>query len=159
MAESASIQKVSVTHDQIMNWLILNPGVKQKLCADHFGITQAWLSTVIHSDVFQAKLKERQEEIFGSITQTVPERLAALGDMVTEQLAEQLEKNQDKEFTLNAFDKIMHRSGYAPQSTKIAAPSVTNNTVIFGVDKEMLARARASIGGQSQVEEKEVGGV
>lgn len=135
------IQKVSHTHDQIMNWLILNPEKNLRECADYFQYTQSWLSTLIHSDVFQAKYRERSDAVFGRIMIDTKAKLEGLANMVADQLATQLETNQDKDFTLDAFDKIFHRAGYAPASAR--NPGAQNQTNVFiGVDKDILANAR-----------------
>jgi len=148
----AELEKISTTHDQIMNWLILNPGVNQRVCADYFGYSQSWLSSMINSDTFQAKLKERQDEVFGEVALSIPEKLKVLGDIVTSQLAEQLEKNRDKQYTLDAFDKIMHRSGYAPASAKTAPQTLNQQNNFYGVDKDVLAAARATMQASVTVE-------
>lgn len=135
------LQRISHTHDQVMNWLILNPEKSLRECADHFHYTQTWLSTLIHSDVFQAKFRERSDAVFGRIMIDTKAKLEGLANMVTEQLATQLEANQDKDFTLDAFDKIMHRAGYAPASARNPAPQQQTN-VFIGVDKDLLAAAR-----------------
>jgi len=139
----ADIQKVSHTHDQIMNWLIANPEKSNRECADYFGYTQTWLSSVIHSDAFQAKFKERQDAVFSGVMRDTTTKLAGLADLVTEQLAEQLEKNQDKDFTLDAFDKIMHRSGYAPNSSRNPVQPLQQQQNNFFISKDILADARA----------------
>lgn len=155
MAESVQVQSLSHRHEAVMNWLILNPERNLRQCADELGYTQSWLSTLIHSDIFQAKLKERQDIVFSVVAADVPEKLRGLASIVTDQMAEMLEKNTDKNFTLDSFDKIMHRAGYAPASARNPGgnPAVqVNNT--FVVSREELAQARASM--QTVVQEPEV---
>lgn len=149
MAETAEIQTVSHRHDMIMNWLIANPEKKLRDCAEYFNLSQSWLSIVIHSDVFQAKFRERQEAVFGAVAASIPEKLKGLADLVSTQLADALEKNHDKEFTLDAFDKIMHRAGYAPQSQKVVAQNTLNvQQNNFIANKELLEMARGMMRGQ-----------
>lgn len=146
MAET-QIQSISHMHDQIMNWLIANPEKLLRDCARHFNITQAWLSIVIHSDVFQAKFRERQDYVFRAVAADVPEKLRAAASMVTDQLMEQLENNRDKDYTLDAFDKILHRAGYAPASARNGGgPGMNVQVNNYTVDKALLAEARARIG-------------
>lgn len=139
----AEIQNISHMHEQIMNWLLLNPGVPQKVCAAKFGITEAWLSSVIHSDIFQAQFKEKQKEVFGMVVQTVPEKLSALADIACEKLAEVLEKNQDKDYTLDAFDIILTKAGYGAKGNGLNAQNNTLNVTVVGSDA--LAAARQSM--------------
>lgn len=140
----AEIQSVNHTHDQIMNWLIANPELSNRQCAEYFGYSESWLSTLVHSDVFQAKFRERQDVVFGFVASEVKEKLTGLGNMVAEQLMEKLEKNEDKQFTLDAFDKVMKASGYAPNSTK-NTPAQLNQQNNFFITKDTLAEARASM--------------
>lgn len=145
MAE-VQIQSVNHMHDQIMNWLIANPEKLLRDCARHFNITQTWLSIVIHSDVFKARFRERQDYVFRVVAADVPEKLHAAASMVTDQLMEQLEKNTDRNFTLDAFDKILHRAGYAPASSRNGGGSLNVQVNTYTVDKAVLAEARARIG-------------
>lgn len=139
----AEIQRISHTHDQIMNWLIANPERSLRECADAFGYTQSWLSCLIHSDVFQAKFRERQDSVFSRIASNTEEKLTGLANMVAEKLSEKVEASQDPKFLLDSFDKIMHRAGYAPNSKAVPqAPTVQNN---FFVSRSELEQARASI--------------
>jgi hypothetical protein len=138
----AQLQNISHTHDQIMNWLIANPEKKLAECAAHFGYTQAWLSQIIHSDIFQAALKERQGVVFGRIAASTEERLAGLAFLATEKLTDALEKTGDNGFILDSFDKIMHRAGYAPGKNIVQSAQQVNN---FYVTREDLDKARKAI--------------
>lgn len=137
----AQIESVSHTHDQVMNWLVLNPEKYLRECADHFGYTQSWLSTLIHSDVFQAKLKERQDSVFTHVMQDIPEKLRGLADIAIDQLGTQLESNTDKNYSLDAFEKILKTAGYGV--AKSSAPIQNNN--VFMVSREALSSARDSM--------------
>ena len=55
-----AIQKISHTHLAIMDYMIMHPAKHLKEVAEHFGYTQPWLSTLIHSDVFQKGFRERR---------------------------------------------------------------------------------------------------
>jgi hypothetical protein len=107
------LKSLSHTHDMVINWMLLNPDRSLRECADYFGYSQPWLSTLIHTDLFQARLKERQAVVFAQIAQTVPEKLTALSDIATEKLTEAITKSEDSKFILDAFDKVMHRAGCA----------------------------------------------
>lgn len=118
MAESAQIQRVSHKHNMIMNWLVLNPDRSLRECADHFGVTQPWLSTVIHSDVFQAEFQQKLQNIHVRCAESIPEKLRAVADIALEKLADKVAQSEDPEFILDAADKALHRMGYAPASAR-----------------------------------------
>jgi len=55
-------------------------------------------------------------------------------------ITEDLRTSTDKEFNLDAFDKIMHRAGYAPTSKAQTVNPVQNN--FFAVSPGVLAQVR-----------------
>ena len=122
MAESNQVVSLSHTHEAVMNWMLLNPDRSLRECADHFGYTQSWLSTLIHSDIFQARLAERQEGIRARIADSIPQKMRMAADIGVEKLATALEKSEDPEFILDATDKLLHRLGYAP--ARSSAPPI-----------------------------------
>jgi hypothetical protein len=123
MAESKQLVRLSHTHEMLMNWLVLNPEKSLRECADHFGYTQSWLSSVIHSDLFQASLKEKQLAVQARVASSIPEKLRRSADIALDKLATKLEEAEDADFILDATDKILHRMGYAPVSARNPAGS------------------------------------
>lgn len=114
----AAIARLSTTHEMLMNWLVLNPEKSLRECSDHFGYSQSWLSQIIHSDIFQHALKEKQLAIGLRVADSIPARLRKAADIALDKLTDHLEKNEDPEFLLDATDKILHRMGYAPASAR-----------------------------------------
>lgn len=141
-----AIQRMSHTHEQIINWLLLNPQKSLRECADYFGYTQAWLSTLIHSDLFQARLRERQQQVAARVTATIPEKLQAVADIALDKLSELVAKSEDPDFVLDAADKALHRMGYAPASARNPAPAFAQvsaqNAQVFMLSTDDLAQAR-----------------
>lgn len=117
MAEN-QIQKISHRHSMIMNWMVLNPDRSLKECADHFKVTQPWLSTVIHSDVFQAEFQAKLQNIHNHCAQSIPEKLRVVADIALDKLAGCVANSEDPEYILDAADKALHRMGYAPASAR-----------------------------------------
>lgn len=157
----AEIQRISHTHEQVMNWLILNPQRSLRECADEFGYTQAWLSTLIHSDIFQAKLRERQEEVFSRVASSIPQKLAAVTHVALEKLADKVAESEDPEFILDAADRALHRMGYAPQSARNPAgspasgghlPGNTTNVFMLGANDLHEARQIMQAAGRAMSE-------
>lgn len=143
------LQTLSPTHEMVLNWIICNPDRNLRECADHFGYTQSWLSCIIHSDIFQHELARRQENVRTAITQSIPEKLRRAGDIAVEKLTTHLESSEDPEFILSAADKILHRLGYAPQSSRApqggAGVSLTQTNVYMASPAD-LASARELMG-------------
>jgi hypothetical protein len=58
-----AIQKVNYSHDGMINLILANRGITQNEIAKHFGYSASWVSQIMSSDAFQAKLLERAGEI------------------------------------------------------------------------------------------------
>ena len=125
----------------------MNPDKSLRECADHFGYTQSWVSSLIHSDLFQTALKEKQLAISAKVADSIPAKLRRAADVALDKLTTQIEQNEDAEFLLDATDKILHRMGYAPASARNPAgspaagnaPLQQNNFFLTGAD---IAAAR-----------------
>lgn len=148
MSEHVQVLRLSHTHEAIMNWMLVNPGCSLRECADHFQITQSWLSSLIHSDIFQAQLAERQEGIRVRIADSIPQKLRVAADLGLDKLTRVIEETEDAELILDATDKLLHRLGYAPQKTVAPPPfggsgNTQNN---FFVTAGELEKARELMG-------------
>ena len=117
------VQRLSHKHEMILNWLLLNADRSLRECADHFGLTQAWLSSLIHSDLFQLTLRERQTQIALRIADDLPAKLRTLADVAVETLTTFVSESENPEYVLDATDKVLHRMGFAPSSARNPAGS------------------------------------
>lgn len=57
------IARVRYTHEAMIDLLIENPAISQNELALRFGYSASWISTIMASDAFQARLAERREAI------------------------------------------------------------------------------------------------
>jgi hypothetical protein len=89
------ITRVSHTHEAILQYMIANPAAQLSEVAAEFGYTQPWLSNIIYSDCFQAKLADAQGEIFGEVKTSVKDRITTLAHRSLTRLAEKIEIEQD----------------------------------------------------------------
>ena len=140
------IAKVSIKHDAILDYLLVHPAEKLGDVAAHFHVSQAWLSVIIHSDAFQAKLATKSDECFSSTVVPLREQLMGVAQVGVSKLGEVLENAStitDKQFIVDTTDSILKNLGYSPKSSAPAQPAggVTNNN-LFIVDKAALAAAR-----------------
>ncbi len=127
-----------------MDWLLCNPGRGQMgACALHFGFTRAWLSSMVWSDAFQAKLADRKEQLFAESVVPVREQINGIAIRAMERLGEKIEESEDGKFLLDTADKMLHKLGYAPKVDHQPGAN-TNNTQnnFYGVDATLLAQAR-----------------
>lgn len=151
MAQSAQIQTISHRHDLLLDFMIANPTFRLKELSAHFQMTVAWISTIINSDVFQLRLKERQDECFIATAQSLRCKMEGVAHQAVEKLGIDLENSQDGKFTLDVADKVLHRLGYAPSRSDAKASTVHNTQVnLYQTDAATLAKAREAMALQSQ---------
>lgn len=146
----AQIQNMRISHEMILNWLILNPEKTQNECAELFGVTAAWLSTVINSDCFQARWAERKMHLADGTERLATAKMRAVVDKGLERLERMVEVVPDPKFVLDTTDKLLARLGYGPKTgAGIGQQNVQiNNT--FQVSRDVLAAARGEITAQGE---------
>lgn len=121
--ESAAlaIDRVKYSHDAMIDMIIANPGVHQNALAKHFGYTAAWVSRIINSDAFQARLAVRKADIVDpSLVMSVEERLNTLADRSLTILHEKLELTQNPDMALKAADLSLRALGYGARQANVA---------------------------------------
>ena len=143
----AAIQNVRIHHEMILTWLILNPERTQGECAAEFGVTEAWLSTIVNSDCFQARWAERRASMCAGADSVVLGSVREVALKGLRRLADKVETECDTEVLLNTTDKLLGRLGYGP---KTAGPTVSTQNNVFLVNQELLAEARARIAAQGK---------
>lgn len=90
---SKGIAKVSYTHDSMIDLILANPTISQNQLAAHYGYSATWVSQIISSDAFQARLAERASSLIDpTIRATVEDRFRGLVYRSLEILSEKLEK-------------------------------------------------------------------
>lgn len=143
--DRVQLGRLSITHEAVMDWLLVNPGKGQmKLCAEYFGFSRAWLSSMLHSDAFQAKLRDKQEMAYVENIIPIRDQINGVAQLALEKLGEKIEDTEDGKFLLDTADKMLHKLGYAPKVDHNPSAGNTNNTQnnFYGVNPELLAQAR-----------------
>lgn len=93
-AENAAggIQRVRYTHDAMIDLIIARPGVSQNELGKHFEMSPGWISRVINSDAFQARLAERKTEIVDPmLIGSLEEKLKGAADLSLQRLVAKME--------------------------------------------------------------------
>ena len=133
---------MSHRHQAVLTWMLANPDRKLSECATELGYTRAWISCIVHSDVFQSALARHQEQIMEGTVLSLNEKLTGIAHEAADQLMEQLEHTAEPKFLLETMDKTLSKLGYgAPRAgTNIFMPGAQqqNNTVT----PDILAKAR-----------------
>lgn len=151
MAQSAQIAKVNPWHLRLADWLIIHGNSKgwNARAAEEFGVTQAWISTVVHSDAFQDYYQRRNDEHSKALLSSVAEKIAGAAGQAIDLLAERLElegKVLPYDTLLETVDVLGKRAGLGEH--KGAAPQTTVNVAL--VSREELEQYRARMRKSSQ---------
>jgi transcriptional regulator with XRE-family HTH domain len=86
-----AVQKLNYSHEGMVNLILANRGITQNELAAHFGYSASWISQVMSTDAFQAKLAERAAEIEDpTLRATVKDQLQGLAARSLEILREKL---------------------------------------------------------------------
>lgn len=158
LGTGVQVMQLTHRHESIMNWMLVNPEKSLRECADYHGVTQGWLSSLVHTDLFQLTLKERQVSIQAKIADSIPAKLRTVADVGLEKLTTMVEDSEDPRFILDATDKILHRMGFAPASARNPAGSpgaVMAQQNNFFLTEGDLMEARALMGRGVQMLETE----
>lgn len=120
-----NLGKVSYSHTDMIDYLIVNPRVTQNDLAARYGYTPGWISNVMASDAWQSAMAARREELVDPVLKmNLEERFRAVTQRSLERLMEKLDAPVVSDtVVLKAVElgaKAMGLGGIAPPS----APAV-----------------------------------
>lgn len=134
------IARVSHKHDAIILWLLTYPDRKLSDCAEYFGYTQAWLSTIIHSDMFQMAYREKANELGTATVHTLRDKLTNLAVLTVDKITERVEAGIASERLLGeTMRNTLSSLGYGSSAPTVDARS---QQVHFHLDAEKIIEAR-----------------
>lgn len=117
---AGAIAKVNYSHDAMIDLILANPAIKQLDIAKHFGYTQGWVSRVIGSDAFQARLAQRKEEVVNpEIRQNFEERLKGLALQSLDVIQSKLESTQNPDLAVKALELSTKALGFGARPQNI----------------------------------------
>jgi hypothetical protein len=123
-----AISTVKYSHDAMIDMIIATPGIKQGELAKVYGYTEAWVSRVINSDAFQARLAQRKAEIVDpSLTASVEEKLRALASKSLDVVLDKLTLTQSPDLAIKAAEISVKALGYGARQKNAV---VQNNFVV-----------------------------
>lgn len=157
------IKTVRWWHESIIELMIMHPDWKNRQIALELKVSEAWLSTVIHSDAFQVVYKERREAHFARASRTVIEKAEALAHVTIDAMTEKIERLPEtvplKELR-ETSELCMKALGYTARSNE---PPIgrqgdtynTNNIVVaspgaLGKARELMQGAQMALDAQKR---------
>jgi hypothetical protein len=142
--------KIRYTHDGVIDMIIAEPQISQNEIAARFGYTPSWISTVMTSDAFKARLAERKSEIVDPVLRmNMEERFRAVTERSLAVLMEKL--TQPASSVPDAL--ALQAANLGAKSLGFGVPQTQVNVGIDlrGALEEAQARREARYGGLALV--------
>lgn len=123
-----AIARVRYTHDSMIDMLIANPALSQNEIAEAYGFTTAWVSRVMNSDAFQARLAARKADIVDpALVMSIEEKLRTVASKGLDKLIDHLHFGAKPEFVLEATNVAVKALGYGARQQNV---NVQQNFVV-----------------------------
>ena len=101
---SGKLVKVTYTHDAMIDLIIQEPTVSIKELAELFDYSPAWVSRILSSDSFQARLAQRKSDLIDPlIAQSLNERMKGVAIQSLEIIKGKLETEESASYALEAL--------------------------------------------------------
>lgn len=138
------IAKLSPRHEALALFVVAHPHLTQGQVAKACNYTQAWVSQVMSTSMFKARVKYLQEQLATEILETLGQKIARGAELAIDRTIERLEdKSVPASFLASARQDLLKALDYgAPPSE----PSKVEKHLHVHVSAEDVARARARIG-------------
>ena len=115
-----AIARVKYSHDAMIDLILANPAISQGEMANHFGYTQPWVSRIMNSDAFQARLAERKTELVDpTIVATIDEKMRALASKSLDVVLDKLTASQSADLGLKALEITAKALGYGARQQNV----------------------------------------
>lgn len=111
--QGKAIAHVNYSHDAMIDLILAQPDISQGKLAEMFGYTSGWISRVIASDAFQARMDERKAQLVDpQIAKQMNERLEGLATQSLEIVSKKLEEANSAQYALEALGLSAKALGY-----------------------------------------------
>ena len=142
---AGAIARVKYTHDAMIDLMIANPAVSQNQIAAHFGYSVPWVSRVMNSDAFLARLAVRKSDLVDpAIAFSIEEKFKALADKSLDVVLEKLTVTGSAELGLKALEITAKALGYGARQQNL---NVQQNFVVALPGKAESAESWAAAHG------------
>lgn len=155
--KEACASKHLVVIDELINWMLMNPGVSVSKASFKNGgpiqYSAVWLKQVASADAFRARLREKQSQIDAALlVPSLREKLHHTTEMAVERIADMLPVATDPGFILDAAEMLLKAQygGYAGAPAQPPGQPPAGNT--FVIDRATIAiveERRALLEGKS----------
>jgi len=128
-----AIDRVKWDHDAAIDLMIGNPHLTQGEIARMLGYTQSWMSRIVNSDAFQARLSQKKSEIIDpAIVLSFEDKLKGLADQSIDIIAEKLDQTKSPDLAYKALELSTKALGYGARKENV---QIQQNFVVALPDK------------------------
>ena len=118
---SNKLTRVRYTHDAMIDLMLQRPDVSQNELALQFGFTVPWVSTVVNSDAFQARLAARKTELVDPvIIKELDERISELANISLSVVQEKLLASRNPDLAIKTLELTTKALGFGARPEKNA---------------------------------------
>src|SRR5262245_15896725 len=96
--------------------MLAHPEQSLAQVAVHFGYTQPWLSCVIHSDIFQAALAEKQDIIFHHTVMPIRKKMEMVAHAALDKIMERLPHESEITPLTKTAEAVLERLGFSSKT-------------------------------------------
>lgn len=147
-AQEKNLPKAStIWHEQLIDWILINPDGSWKEAAEVFGVTKEYISMLTRSDAFKMKLMERRKEFDEVMHRKILNKMNRVADKSLDNLLDRLEHKADfldEEFLLKAAGKMTEGIRPKADPAPVISPQVSVS-VSIPVSADTLNEARKRI--------------
>lgn len=127
-ASAKALQRVSYTHDGMIDLIIAQPMLSTIEIAKHFGYTPQWVRQIINSDAFLERLAARKTEVVDpTLTASLEEKLRTLASASMEVLVQKLDTTKDSKIALASLELSTKALGFGARQSNV---NVQNSFVV-----------------------------
>ena len=140
-SNGVQLKYINHAHEAVLMWLFQNPDKNQYECAIALGYTSSYISSLIHTDLFQLRIAEMREKNHQVGIYSLTEQMAGVAAQALQKMGERLAVENDIEKVRSVADTVLKRLGYGA-----ARPTVVVNAsggTVNIADKQTLLEARS----------------
>ena len=137
------LEKIKEWHRCIFDWEIENPQQPMYVCAEHFNVSENWLSIIKLSDIYIEYAAKRREDHNAAVSKSVIEQVEEVASISLEVLQERISSERDKiglGIVNDAASMALKALGFGGNKGGREGTQLT--VVLGGADAATLERAR-----------------
>ena len=143
------VAKINYSHQDMIDFIIANPGVTQNVLAARYGYSVGWVSNVMASDAWQSALAARRAEICDPVlVASVEERFKGITLLSLERLKQKLEAPQVSDnVVLRAVELGAKALGVGGNAAAVQVPQGDHLAALANrlIDLQSRVRAQAEV--------------